>query len=89
MEDQSRPIYLERDSYRRRRLADGARLAPVFGAVLLLMPALWGSETRTGTAMIYVFSVWALLIVVMAIVSRRLSDDEVPSAKDADPSAEP
>lgn len=76
------PVFHERESYRRRRLADAASLAPFLGIVLLVLPALWAGENRTASAMIYVFTVWALLILFMAIISRRLSR---PGPSDAAP----
>ena len=80
MATEPRPVFLARESYRRRRLADAACLAPVIGIVLLLLPAMWAGESRTASAMIYVFTVWALLILFMVFVSRRLSRD--PAGED-------
>nr|WP_294614957.1 hypothetical protein [uncultured Roseovarius sp.] len=34
------PVFLARRTYRRRRLADGARLLPVIGTVLFFIPLL-------------------------------------------------
>lgn len=67
-------LFLERASYRRRRLSDAVAIIPFFGIVLLCIPALWASESRTATAMVYVFTIWALLILVMAFIARRLKD---------------
>ena len=64
------PMFLARESYRRRRLADAARLVPILGFVLLLLPVLL---TSTTDALVYIFTVWALLIVVMGVLSRRLA----------------
>ena len=36
-----RPLFLARSPYRRRRLRDAARLLPLAGLVLLILPALW------------------------------------------------
>lgn len=72
-------IFLARRSYRRRRVADAARLLPLAGGILLCVPLLWqGAEggARTVGAMIYVFGLWALLVVVSAVLSRHLRDDE-------------
>ncbi|MBE1284091.1 MAG: hypothetical protein GJ676_12345 [Rhodobacteraceae bacterium] len=66
-------MFLERRSYRRRRLMDAAKLLPIFGAVLFLIPLLWlisGSEAGpvpTSRAITYIFVVWALLIAVNAL----------------------
>jgi len=71
--------FLERESYRRRRLADAAKLLPLVGFVLLLLPVLLQT---TNDALIYIFSVWALLILAVGLVSRRLSRTEAQSPTD-------
>jgi len=63
-------VFLERQSYRRRRLMDTARLLPVLGALLFAVPLLWPGTGDDGAAMplptsraiLYIFLVWALLI---------------------------
>jgi len=77
-------VFLERQSYRRRRLMDAARLLPLFGALLFAVPLLWpvaepGSPPAAETvlmsdAMIYVFVAWTVLIAVIALfgLSTRL-----------------
>ena len=72
----SKTIFLERQSYRRRRLADAAKLLPLVGFVMILMPILWADEARTAGGIIYLFSVWAILIAVVAFVSRGLTGTE-------------
>jgi len=75
------PVFLERQSYRRRRLMDAARLLPVFGAALFAVPLLWPSGgglegVPTSVAIRYVFGVWAGLIVfsvLFGIAARRWS----------------
>lgn len=69
-------VFLERRTYRRRRLTDAARLLPVVGLLLFLVPLLWAPD-RTDTAAtasttIYVFAVWAGLIAAALLLSRRL-----------------
>ena len=71
--------FLERESYRRRRLADAAKLLPLVGFVLLLLPVLLKT---TNDALIYIFSVWALLILAVGLVSRRLSRMEAQASSD-------
>ncbi len=44
------PLFLQRLPYRRRRRIDAARLLPVFGLFLLLLPMLWSPERRWRTA---------------------------------------
>lgn len=64
-----RPLFLARAPYRRRRLRDAARLLPVVGVLLLVLPLLWspGSEvTLTAGDVTYFFVIWALLIAVAA-----------------------
>ncbi len=80
-------LFLERQSYRRRRLVDVARLLPLLGALLLLVPLLWpgestgangGLETPMSTAITYIFAVWAVLIfgaVLFGIAARRWGGD--------------
>ncbi len=63
------PLFLERRSYRRRRLVDAARLLPVLGLLLWLVPLLWGIGGRDVSASgagLYIFGVWAGLIVLAA-----------------------
>jgi hypothetical protein len=68
------PLFLNRDSYRRRRVMDAARLLPLFGAALLLMPVLWAEGHSTAMGAVYLFVAWLGLIVTAAILSRRLSE---------------
>ncbi|EEW25562.1 hypothetical protein [Rhodobacter ferrooxidans] len=78
------PLFLARRSYRRRRLRDAARLLPVFGGFLVFLPILWApAETGsrdTAPDGIYLFAVWAGLIVVAALMSVGLDRG---SAEDA------
>lgn len=69
--DQRSPsVFLERQSYRRRRLMDAARLMPVLGALLFAVPLLWpaagdpggAAPMPTSGAILYIFTVWAVLI---------------------------
>ena len=61
------------DTNRLRRLGDAAKLVPLFAAVLMLVPVLWSAGSATSSAMVYVFSVWGLLIVLIGFLSRALS----------------
>lgn len=74
-----RPVFLNPGTYRRRRLRDAARLLPVVGAFLVLLPILWApgmTETRdTAPDGIYLFAVWAGLVICAALLARRLSDE--------------
>ncbi|MEY8830492.1 hypothetical protein AB9K34_19140 [Sedimentitalea sp. XS_ASV28] len=72
-------VFLERQSYRRRRLMDAARILPLLGAVLFALPLLWPSVSdgaaqdagvTMSAAIVYVFSVWAALILAVLIFGR-------------------
>lgn len=71
------PVFLERRSYRRRRVADAARAVPVVGGILILMPLLWpeadGVRMSTVSAFLYIFGVWALMILLAALMAPFLS----------------
>ena len=69
-----RPLFVERDIYRRRRIMDAARLLPALGAALLLMPMLWARDHGTGAGVVYLFLVWIGLILSAAVLERRLSE---------------
>lgn len=79
------PVFLPARGYRLRRLHDAARLVPVFGVVLFLLPVLWSPATtearNTAPDAIYLFVVWAGLIAVAALLSRGLG---APGPKPAD-----
>ena len=73
------PVFLERRTYRRRRMADAARLLPVLGMILFGVPLLWGGDpehmTRTTRVMLYLFLVWAGLAGLAALISHKLDRD--------------
>jgi hypothetical protein len=71
----SDPIFLERSSYRQRRLRDAARMMPIFGIVLMLFPLLSGSGGLTSGVGVYLFGVWFLLIILSAFLSNRVKQD--------------
>ncbi len=77
-----RPVFVERRTYRRRRMADAAGLLPVFGVALFGIPLLWGGEASQGAltsdVMIYVFGIWVALAVLAAVVSRDLGREGDP-----------
>lgn len=80
------PLFVARRTYRRRRLRDAARLLPLFGAFLFLLPILWepGASAQRDTAPdgIYLFAIWGLLIAVAAAMAPGLraetQDDGAP-----------
>ena len=87
-----RPVFLPPATYRRKRLRDAARLLPVLGAALLLVPLLWtGSDAPGGVgnagALLYLLAVWAGLIVAAFLLSRVLAPDDGPGDPDGDDAA--
>ncbi|MBT8425507.1 MAG: hypothetical protein KJO67_11065 [Silicimonas sp.] len=74
-------LFLERQTYRRRRLGDAAKLLPILGGVLFLLPILWLDTARTAAGVVYLFTVWGLLIVVVAVLSRALAVAEPGSGE--------
>lgn len=74
-----RPLFLARAPYRLRRLRDAARLLPILGFLLLLLPLLWtGGTQRTLTSgeVLYYFGVWTVLILLAAAFAPGLKDSE-------------
>ncbi|MDJ0827726.1 MAG: hypothetical protein QNJ16_19735 [Rhodobacter sp.] len=87
----SRPpatVFLERRSYRRRRLTDAARMLPLVGALLFLVPLLWAggddSAARTAAGGVFIFAVWGALIVIAGALSRHLIRPDPDRAPDGD-----
>jgi hypothetical protein len=80
------PVFVPRASYRQRRMRDMARLLPMVGAVLFLIPLIWpqrgddggatGDVQMTSDAIIYVFGTWVVLIALAALVGRLLGSDD-------------
>ncbi|MGD9919378.1 MAG: hypothetical protein AB7U46_15300 [Paenirhodobacter sp.] len=71
------PLFLARRSYRRRRMMDAARLLPVLGAILFLLPGLWHpAETPapdTGRGGLYLFAIWCGLVAAGFALARGLA----------------
>jgi hypothetical protein len=71
------PRFLARQNYRRRRMADAARLLPLLGLFLVLLPILWRPaqtpEPDTASGGVYLFAVWLILIIAALFLARRLS----------------
>ncbi|WP_240496907.1 hypothetical protein [Thioclava sp. F1Mire-8] len=76
MPQTGQPLFLARRSYRRRRLMDAARLLPLVGLVLILIPGLWHPAQTpmpdTGRGGLYLFGVWIALIVAAFAIARGL-----------------
>ncbi len=87
MNPRGQNLFLERETYRRRRLLDAARVLPVLGIALWLVPLLWPEAPEDGVpmsvALVYVFGVWALLILCaflfgLKVRTRHGEDAPVP-----------
>ncbi|MDG1130296.1 hypothetical protein ABWH93_19445 [Seohaeicola saemankumensis] len=82
MKDKSIPLFLERRSYRQRRLMDAARLLPLLGALLWMVPLLWprtqtvqsadAAAVSTSSAILYMFAVWIFLALAALFLSVML-----------------
>ncbi|MFZ3583049.1 hypothetical protein ACOI1H_12860 [Loktanella sp. DJP18] len=83
-------LFLARDSYRQRRLRDAARMLPVLGAIIWLIPLMWrreaGEAGGMAAAVAFVFAGWLLLIVLAGLVVRRLRPE---ADETGDPDAAP
>jgi hypothetical protein len=89
MTEPRNPLFLGRGSYRQRRLADAARLLPVLGGVLLMLPLLWpraGAEDvpRTSSAILYLFGCWTLLVLAAAVLAAWLDPAATEGQADDD-----
>ena len=91
------PIFLEKRSYRRRRMMDAVRLLPFLGLMLWMVPLLWpvpeaGAVAEGAPAMPmsvalrYLFGVWLLLILASWALWRRTRD--IASGEARDPAEE-
>ncbi|MGH1369462.1 MAG: hypothetical protein ACRBCL_12690 [Maritimibacter sp.] len=79
------PVFLARETYRRRRLIDAVRVLPVLGALFFLVPLLGADSDARSTALggIYIFVAWAVLILGTGLIVRGLA--RAPSGVGSDP----
>lgn len=68
------PLFLEQESYRRRRVMDAARLLPLFGLALLMVPVFWGQGHSVAKGAVYLFVVWFGIILAAGLLARRLAE---------------
>ncbi len=79
--------FVERQTYRRRRLRDAARVLPVLGVLLWSVPLLWGIGSTgavASSALMYLFGVWAMLVLASALITIRLGRDDMPDNQGGD-----
>lgn len=84
-------LFLERRGYRKRRILDAARVLPILGLLLWLVPLVWPSAgqdgaVKTSTATIYVFVIWCLLIAIGAFLAAGMKPAETQSSSGRDTS---
>jgi len=84
-------IFLERKSYRKRRMMDALRLLPILGLMLWMLPLFWpragAVDVRSisaSTVVTYVFIVWLILIIAAFALSLSLRDGSDPSQSEDD-----
>ncbi|MDF1729247.1 MAG: hypothetical protein P1U53_16025 [Sulfitobacter sp.] len=90
-------LFLERRSYRRRRLMDLVRLLPVLGLGLFMLPLMWSGadegapQMGTARALIYLFGAWITLTVLAFLLWRRTHSfaEKDPMQMDAETEEEP
>lgn len=87
-----RHLFVERQTYRRRRVQDAARFLPVLGIVLVMVPLLW-AEGPEGVSMSgairYLFILWALLVGAAMVLSLYLREDKAGEGEDPPQPVEP
>lgn len=86
MRNQRAPLFVARRAYRQRRITDAARLLPIVGILLLLVPFLW-RPAATGAAdtvkgSVYLFAVWGGLIIGAGLLARLLGGEDAPDETD-------
>lgn len=71
------PLFVARETFRRRRLTDAVRILPFAGLFLFLLPMLWSPRgapaAETAAEGLYVFAVWFGLILAAFVLARRLA----------------
>lgn len=70
------PLFVERHTYRRRRLMDAGRALPLLGLVLWFLPLLWLSGSRpvpASQALVYLFGVWIILPLAAWAINRAIA----------------
>lgn len=84
--------FLERNTYRLRRLMDAARFLPVFGLILLMLPLMRdsgdGDASRVGQEAVYLFVVWIAMVAAAFLMSlglRRALDAPAADLSPRDP----
>lgn len=65
--------FLDRSTYRLRRLRDAIRLLPLLGTGLFLLPMIGGAGAlSSGSVMIFLFLAWGGMILAAALIGAAL-----------------
>ncbi|MCK0149247.1 hypothetical protein MWU54_04380 [Marivita sp. S6314] len=79
-------VFHERKTYRRRRVIDAARIAPFLTVFLWSIPLVWPQtgedRVSSASALIYIFAVWAGVILLTFGLSRALAKSMDPQVDD-------
>lgn len=70
-----KPLFVERHTYRRRRLVDAGRALPVLGLMLWWLPLLWQDDAapvRASQALTYIFAIWMALPLAAFLLNRAI-----------------
>lgn len=91
MPHRDKPWFLARQSYRKRRVIDAARVLPIFGTVFFLLPILWDvggtgaadpdAQPHLAQRGLYLFAVWGGLVICAAIIAAQLRPDAGPETE--------
>lgn len=80
-----RPLFLERASFRRRRLGDAARVLPALAALTMMLPVWWiPAAFSFGAGAIALFGFWAALILAVRFLHHALIRAEAATMRAAD-----
>ncbi|MGP6089626.1 hypothetical protein [Antarctobacter jejuensis] len=75
------PNYVERRTFRRRRLIDAACALPLLGWILWWLPLFWHgaeNEVPASMALIYIFGIWLALGLCAARLVRLIERSRMP-----------
>lgn len=85
-----RPLFLERASFRRRRLGDAARVLPVLAMLAMLLPVWWVPASLSYAAgAVWIFGTWAVLIIAVWLLHRALLRSEAATMRASQDTAPP
>lgn len=86
------PLFLQRRSYRFRRMMDALRFLPFIGLALWMVPLLWPGTQDVGamplsSALLYIFGIWFFLVLAawaLWLRTREATGNDDPRGPEAD-----